>query len=96
MNKYFCLKCKRFHYRGKIYENHLKFKEKIKQKNNPINNKKNFIPSNKILEFDVDELRPIAQRQIQRWVMKMNQSKRFMLYKREINKIILHEKKLLR
>lgn len=93
MKNYFCSKCKRFHYRGKIYGKHLKYKEK---KGNPTHRKMSFIPSNKILEFDVDELRLIAPRQIQLLGIKMNQTKRFMFYKREINRIILDEKKIIR
>ncbi|MFX1256360.1 MAG: hypothetical protein ACFFAN_00730 [Promethearchaeota archaeon] len=93
--RYFCSKCKRKHYRGKIYENHLKYRKKNNKVINPNKKKKNFIPSNEIIEFDFNELRPIAWRQIRRLVMKMHQTKNFKLYTKEINKILLHEKKLL-
>ena len=94
MKKYFCLKCKRTHFRGKIYEDHLEYREKKSKKNNPNHKTKNPIPSNEIIEFDFDELRPIARRQIQRCILKMHQTKHFGLYIKEINRIILHEKQL--
>lgn len=95
MKKYFCSKCKRTHYRGKIYKNHLKYKVEKNKKSNPNQEKKISIPSNEIIEFDFNELRPIARHQIQRLVLKMHKTKRFRLYTKEINKIILHEKEIL-
>ena len=92
MKKYFCSKCKRTHFRGKIFEEHLKYR---KTRNNPKQKKKSSIPSEKIIEFEFDELRLIARRQIQRLVMKMHKTKNFRLYTKEINKIILYEKDLL-
>ncbi len=92
MKKYFCSKCKKNHFRGKIFEEHLKYRKK---NNNANNKKKNSIPSDKIIEFDFEELRPIARRQIRKLVMKMHYTKKFGLYTKEINKIILHEKDLL-
>ena len=59
MKKYYCPECKRYHHRGKIYKEHLKY----------IQNKKE--PSKVQISQDVDlkdvafeDLRPIAQRQI--------------------------------
>ncbi|MFX1444820.1 MAG: hypothetical protein ACFFHV_15515 [Promethearchaeota archaeon] len=95
MKKYYCTKCKRNHYRGKIYENHLNYREIKNKKLNPNHKKKKSIPSDRFIEFDINELRPIARRQIRTLVMKMNHTKNFRLYTKEINKIILHEKDLL-
>jgi hypothetical protein len=91
MKKYYCTKCNRNHYRGKIYKDHLNYRGKKNKKNKP----KRSIPSDKFIEVDFKELRPIAQRQIQTLVMKMHQTKNFRMYTKEINKIILHEKELL-
>ena len=52
MKKYFCLKCKRTHSRGKIYEDHLEFREKINKRSNPNHKTKNPVPSNEIIEFE--------------------------------------------
>lgn len=95
MKTYFCLKCKRNHYRGKIYEDHLKYSKKINKNNNPNHNKESSIPSNEIVEFDFNKLRPIARRQIRRLVIKMHQTKEFRFYRKQINKLLLYEKKML-
>jgi len=92
MRKYFCSKCNRHHSRGKVYEDHLNYRGKKNKKNQKV---KRSIPSDRFIEFDFDELRPIAQRQIRTLVMKMHHTKNFSLYTKEINKIILHEKELL-
>ncbi len=83
ITKYYCSKCNKYHYRGKIYENHLQYEEKkIKKKK---------IPKDKILDFNMDQLRPIARRQISRLFDKMKTTKHNKFYIREINRIILYE-----
>ena len=94
IKKYYCVVCRRYHYRGKIYQNHLKYQLKKNEMKTHSNVKKKPIPTDKIMEFKKKDLRPIAKRQIQRCYRKMYLTKNFRLYTREINKIILHEKKL--
>ncbi|TFG27066.1 MAG: hypothetical protein EU532_08315 [Promethearchaeota archaeon] len=94
IKKYYCTICKRYHYRGKIYRNHLKYQAKKQGKKNHFNLKKKSIPTDKIIKYEKKDLRPIAKRQIRRFFRKMYLTKNFKLYTREINKIILHEKKL--
>lgn len=95
INRYYCNFCRRYHYRGKIYQKHLNYQEKKKKKtkaNFNLKNKK--IPTNKFIQFKKNELRPIAKRQINRLFRKMYLTKKFNLYTREINKIIIYEQKL--
>jgi hypothetical protein len=94
IKKYYCTICRRYHYRGKIYKNHLKYQDKKKEERTHSNGQKKSIPTDKIMEFDKNYLRPIAKRQIRRCYRKMYLTQNFRLYIREINKIILHEKKI--
>ena len=84
MTKYYCTQCHRYHYRGKIYGAHVQFKKHKA-------NKENSIPTNKILEFDMEDLRPIAQRQVKTLLKKMRTTNKPDLYKKEINKVIIYE-----
>jgi hypothetical protein len=85
MTKYYCSKCNKYHYRGKIYKNHLKFKraksDLDKYKHIELN------------EIEIRNLRPIAQRQIFNLLKKMRKSKKPKLYEREIKRVILFETK---
>jgi hypothetical protein len=83
MTKYYCSICKRNHHRGKIYDEHLPFREQ-KSKNLEVN-------SDKIIEYNVNRLRPIAKRQLVTLLKKLRHSKKKELYIREINRLILHE-----
>lgn len=97
ISKYFCKKCKRFHYHGKIYEDHLKYNDKEKNKKNISKNlnlksrKENKIQSKKVMDFNYDTLRPIAKRQIDKLFDKMRTTHNNDLYVFQINKLIIHE-----
>ena len=82
---YYCVKCKRNHKSGKIYEEHKKYVEKEEVE----------IPTDKILlSWDqIRSLRSIAQRQIARLWKRAKLTKRFSLYIREINRVIIYEQK---
>ncbi|MFW9998721.1 MAG: hypothetical protein ACFE9Q_05975 [Candidatus Hodarchaeota archaeon] len=85
MNKYYCNKCDKYHYRGKIYREHLDFKrEKIS---------KDISADDKELEINFKKLRPIAKRQLQRLFKKAKHSGNHELYKKEIIKLIENEKR---
>ncbi|MFX0071520.1 MAG: hypothetical protein ACFFAO_10565 [Candidatus Hermodarchaeota archaeon] len=93
MKKYYCSKCVRFHYRGKIYKEHIKYKSGKKHVPKTYNKAgKDFPPSDKFIEFDYNKLRPIARRQIQRLINKMYKTRNFRLYTKEINRTIIYEK----
>lgn len=77
-DKYYCEKCKRNHYRGQIYEDHLKYK-------------KPEIPDDDFLPFDEDKLPNVALRQIQSLLRRMTKSEDKRLYIKEINKILVEE-----
>ena len=85
MTKYYCLKCKKYHYRGKIYKNHLKYKVRKEKK----------IPFKKtnIEDLEIETFRPIAKRQIMRLLRKMKLSNNLELYEKQIRRVILHENK---
>lgn len=85
MTKYYCLKCKKYHFRGKIYKNHLEFKGGKEKK----------IPSKKINieDLDIETFRPIAKRQIMRLLRKMRLSNKPEFYEKQIQRVILHENK---
>ncbi|TFF90894.1 MAG: hypothetical protein EU548_00660 [Promethearchaeota archaeon] len=82
MEKYYCTECKRYHYRGKIYQEHLSYKKK-----KDINSLK----KNEIDSLDLERFRPIAQRQISRLLIKMESTGNHELYSNEISKIINKE-----
>jgi hypothetical protein len=84
MTRYYCTQCQRYHYRGKIYTTHLQYK-------NDGPKKKSHIPTKKIIDFDMEELRPIAQRQVKTLLKKMRFTNKQDLYKKEINKVIMYE-----
>jgi len=92
MAKYYCVKCERFHHRGKIYEKHLKYKKSDNKK--PINEDlNNSISVNEILNYDISEFRNIAKRQYKNLIEKMYMSKNYDMYAQEIRKLILYEEK---
>ncbi len=85
MSKYYCTKCKKYHYRGRIYTEHLKYeKEEIK---------KELYPDNNDIKISYKKLRPVAKRQLHRLVKKANNSDNHDLYKKEIIKLIRNEKR---
>lgn len=100
--KYFCSKCNRFHYRGEIYDKHLEYKEEeLKKKDTSKfigkkSKKKKKIPSDKVINFNYESLRPIAKRQIDRLYKKMRKTNNKELYIFQINKVILHEEKAMK
>ena len=85
MNKYYCNKCKKFHHRGKIYKDHLKYKrqEDVDTHNN----------QNEEIRINYNDLRPIAKRQLHRLYRKMKLTGNHELYKHEIVKLIENEKR---
>ena len=86
MDKYYCSKCKKYHHRGKIYKDHLKYKKEKEHLDN-LNNK------NQKLTINYDELRPIAKRQLHRLFRKMELTGNQELYKHEIFKLLENEKR---
>lgn len=84
MHKYYCIKCKKYHYRGKIYKAHLEYKKEKSKKNNNLNDDP--------IKVNLDDLRPIAKRQLRRLYKKMKLSGNDELYKTEIIKLIKNEK----
>ncbi|MBN1802573.1 MAG: hypothetical protein JW891_13760 [Candidatus Lokiarchaeota archaeon] len=95
MSKYYCSKCKKNHIRGKIYKDHLKYQEKIVKKSktncNKKDQKKRKIPIDKVIEYNYNKLRPLAQRQIDRLLKKLHNTENYQLYIYQINKLIIHE-----
>jgi len=85
MKKYYYTECERYQYRGKIYQKHLWYKKKKES---------NSILIKEINPLDWEKLRPIAQKQIYVLFKKLSNSRRPILYKREINKVILHERSI--
>ncbi|MFX1572921.1 MAG: hypothetical protein ACFFB0_09235 [Promethearchaeota archaeon] len=82
MKKYFCSKCKKQHHRGKIYREHLKFKQEMKSLKPP--DKGN-------LKVSLESFRSIAKRQLNRLLKKMDETGNHQLYKNEIIKLIKKE-----
>ncbi|MFX0030146.1 MAG: hypothetical protein ACFE8B_13125 [Candidatus Hermodarchaeota archaeon] len=82
MLKYYCRKCKRYHYRGKIYREHLKFKEIEENTNNS---------ESKSFKVEFESLRPIAKRQLNRLLKKIDKTGRNEIYEKEIIKLIKNE-----
>ena len=85
MNKYYCKKCNKYHYRGKIYENHLDYKKE--------DTNKDTYPDDENIKVNLDTLRPIAKRQLRRLFKKIKSSGNHELYKNEIIKLIKNEKR---
>ncbi len=85
MHKYYCNKCKKYHYRGKIYKDHLNYKREVSRKANIIDDEN--------IKVKLDTLRPIAKRQIHTLLKKMKSSGNQQLYKNEIIKLIKNEKR---
>jgi hypothetical protein len=82
--KYYCNKCKRYHHRGKIYREHLKFEVKEDTTNKS---------ENETLKVEFKSLRPIAERQLNRLLKKIDKTGNNEIYKKEIIKLIKNEKK---
>ncbi len=85
MHKYYCKKCKKYHYRGKIYKEHSDYKKEEFNKDN--------YPDVENRKINLDTLRPIAKRQLRRLLKKMDSSGNHELYKNEIIKLIRNEKR---
>ncbi len=85
MYKYYCKKCKKYHYRGKIYKEHSDYKKEEFNKDN--------YPDVENIKINLDTLRPIAKRQLRRLLKKMESSGNHGLYKNEIIKLIRNEKR---
>lgn len=80
---YRCTKCNKCHRCGKIYYDHLEYKQREEV----------YVPSNKILEVDISSLRKIAQRQINgilRRMLKFKGSKERFVW--QINRVIMYER----
>ncbi len=84
MHKYYCTKCKKHHHKGKIYREHLKFKEENKSTNTI---------DDENIRVDLESLRPIAKRQLNRLLKKMDKTGNHELYKKEIINLIKKEKR---
>ncbi|MFX1297395.1 MAG: hypothetical protein ACFFD2_21385 [Promethearchaeota archaeon] len=84
MKKYYCTKCKKNHHRGKIYKDHLKFKEDKKTIK---------ITNDEKITVDFNSLRPIAKRQFNRLLKKMEKTGNQEIYRNEIIKLINNEKR---
>jgi hypothetical protein len=85
MNKYYCKKCKRYHHRGKIFKDHMKYSKDHNIKDKEINS------DEEIIKLNLDEFRPIAKRQLNRLVKKANRTGNYELYKNQIIKLIKEE-----
>ena len=85
MHKYYCKKCKKYHYRGKIYKEHSDYKKEEFNKDN--------YPDVENIKINLDTIRPIAKRQLRRLLKKMESSGNHELYKNEIIKLIRNEKR---
>jgi ribosomal protein S17 len=85
MHKYYCIKCKKYHHRGKIYKNHLEYKK--------IDASQGKDAENEGIKVNLDDLRPIAKRQLHRLYKKMKLSGNHDFYKKEIIKLIKNEKR---
>ncbi len=85
MHKYYCKKCNKYHYRGKIYKEHSDYKKEEFNKDN--------YPDVENIKINLDTLRPIAKRQLRRLLKKMESSSNHDLYKNEIIKLIRNEKR---
>lgn len=79
------MKCNRTHHRGKVYKDHLEFKRK--NENTPPES----IKINDVQDLELKGLRPIAKKQILRFLKKIKTNGRKNLYLSEINRILLHE-----
>lgn len=85
MHKYYCIKCKKYHHRGKIYTAHLDYKKQ--------ENRKEKSSYDENIKINLDTLRPIAKRQLRRLYKKMKSSRNYELYKSEIIKLIKKERR---
>lgn len=85
IRKYYCTKCKRYHYRGKIYDEHKLYREK----------RKKFVSylRNGIIKVNFEKLRPIAQRQVLILIKKMKETSNKEMYIEQLNRVIQHENK---
>lgn len=83
MSKYYCEKCNKYHYRGKIYKDHLDYKREKPKITSNIDEDE--------LKINIDKLRPIAKRQLHRLFKKAKSSGNHELYKTEIIKLIKKE-----
>lgn len=84
MKKYYCNKCEKYHYRGKIFREHLYYKREIP---------KNQTYEEDNIKINLNDLRPIAKRQLLRLLKKAKTTKNHDLYRKEIIKLIENEKR---
>jgi hypothetical protein len=84
MKKYYCEQCKNYHHRGKIFKDHYDFRRE--------NTKRQSRDKGEI-DINIDELRPIAKRQLYKLLRKAKKSNNLELYKNEIIKLIESEKR---
>lgn len=104
ISKYYCTECKRFHVRGKIHKEHLKYKkseqtEDIETKDekemnevaDKLENAEEIGLDEIDMEIELEELRNVAQRQITRLLEKAIITDQPDLYKREIKRLLVHE-----
>ncbi|MFW9941231.1 MAG: hypothetical protein ACFFFT_09330 [Candidatus Thorarchaeota archaeon] len=84
ISRYYCTKCKKHHHRGNIYREHLKFKKKDKcTKTVDYEN----------IKINFESLRPIARRQLNRLLKKIDTTGNHEIYKMEIIKLIKNERR---
>ncbi len=84
MEKYYCIKCDRYHRRGKIYKNHLVYRKGTQ--------KSESVPSDEIIKVNYKKLRPIAKNQLLILFKKLRRSNRKSVYREQINKLIRYER----
>jgi hypothetical protein len=86
LKKYYCTNCKRYHHRGKIYKEHLQYKNS-KKNSSKVQISKDF----ELKDVDFEELRPIAQRQILSLLKRMTRTEHPEYYKKRIIRVIAYE-----
>lgn len=84
MKKYYCKKFNIYHHRGKIFKDHYDFRRK---------NIKSQSYGGEEIEINLNDLRPIAKRQLHRLLRKVKKSNNREFYKNEIIKLIESEKR---
>jgi len=88
LKKYYCTKCKRYHHRGKIYKEHLQYKEN-KRKPSKVHISRDI----DLKDVDFEDLRPIAKRQILSLLKRMTRTEHPDFYKKRIMRVIAYENK---
>lgn len=94
VKKYYCKKCRKFHFRGKIYKAHFKYKKDTLPANSSKRKlqRKSLDKEISLNNIDYSKLRPIAQRQLSNLILKLKTTNTYSsIYKEEINKLINYE-----